>query len=382
MRITTLQAYPLRCSLAEPFAYSQKWVTQRTAVLVKVTTDVGLVGWGEIFCHDSWPAVVALVERVFEPLVVGHDPLAIGVIWDTLYAWSRDYGQKGVTVGAISGIDIALWDILGKATDLPVSTLLGGRFREQVPCYATGLYRTGVSMEDPGPLADEAVGYVEQGYRAIKMKVGFGLPRDTEGVAVVRQAIGTDIELMVDANHAYDAATAIRLGRALAPYHIAWFEEPVVPENLEGYRAVRQALDVPIAGGEAEFTRYGFRDLISRGCVDIAQPDICLCGGLSEAIRIAALAQTWNVRCLPHVWGTGVAVAAALHLLSALPDTPPSLAASSPLYLELDRTKNPLRDQVVATPLEVSDGGMLAVPAGPGLGIEIDEDALAYHTAS
>ncbi len=382
MRITSLQAYPLRCALADPFAYSQKWVTHRTALLVKVVTDEGLTGWGEIFCHDAWPAAAALVDRVFAPLVVGQDPLNVSVIWETLYAWSRDYGQKGLTTSAISGIDIALWDILGKAAGLPVSTLLGGRFRERVDCYATGLYRTEASLQSPDVLAQEAAGYVEQGFRAVKMKVGFGHSRDVESVEAVRCAIGADVDLMVDANHAYDAIGAIRLGRAIAPHRISWFEEPVVPENLDGYAAVRQALDIPIAGGEAEFTRYGFRDLISRGCVDIAQPDVCVCGGLSEGIKISSMARTWGVRCLPHVWGTGVAIAAALHLLAALPNTPSSLSAGTPMYLELDRTENALREHVVSTRLPVAPDGTMAVPSGPGLGIEIDEDALAHYAVS
>ena len=380
MKIRAVSAHPLCHTLRVPFAYSQKWVRQRTALLVKVETDAGLTGWGEVFCFDAWPALAALIERVYAPLLVGEEALSIGVVWNRLYTWTRDYGQKGLTTAAISGIDIALWDILGQATGQPVSVLLGGAFRERVRGYATGLYRTQASMEDPLVLAREAADYVAQGYGAIKMKVGFGLERDVRAVAAVREAIGDSVDLMVDANHALDVPGAIALGRAIAPHRIAWFEEPVVPEDLEGYRAVRRALPMPIAGGEAEFTRYGFRAMVSQGAVDIAQPDICLTGGISEAVRIATLCQAWHVRCLPHVWGTGVAVAAALHLLATLPDQPGSLAPA-PLLIEHARTENPLREEILATPISIADG-CLVVPQGPGLGVRVDERALERFRAA
>lgn len=378
MAISDVSAYPLRCTLKEPFAYSQKWFKHRTALLVRIVTDDGVTGWGEVFCHDAWPALVALIERVYRPLVVGKDALAREVIWDTLYNWTRDYGQKGLAIAALSGIDIALWDIMGKVTGLPVCKLLGGSFRDEVQAYATGMYLTDKAIKDPTVIAQEAASYVEQGFKAIKMKVGFGVRTDAENVESVRKAIGESVSLMVDANHAYDVATAISLGRALERYDVAWFEEPVVPEDIEGYCAVRRALDIPIAAGEAEFTRYGFRDLISRGAVDIAQPDICMSGGLSEVRRIASLAQTWHVRCVPHVWGTGVALAAALHFIAALPDAPFSLNPL-PMFLELDRTENPLRDNVLVAPIEIVDG-YATVPQGPGLGVAVDEEALERYS--
>jgi D-galactarolactone cycloisomerase len=366
--------------LEQPFSYSQKWFKHRTALLVKVVTDEGLYGWGEVFCHDAWPALAALIERVYQPLIVGQDPLSREVIWDKLYNWTRDYGQKGLTTAALSGIDIALWDILGKAAGLPVYQLLGGAFRDRVQAYATGMYLTEPAIDDPSVLADEALSYVEQGFKAVKMKVGFGIDRDTVYVHSVREAIGDSADLMIDANHAYDAATAIALGRALEDCDSGWFEEPVVPEDIEGYCRVRRALDIPIAGGEAEFSRYGFRELISRGAVDIVQPDICITGGLSETAKIAVLAQTWHVRCMPHVWGTGVALAAALHLIASLPDQPPSLNPL-PKLLEMDRTENPIRENILVEPIQLVEGDAL-VPQGPGLGIEIDEAVLGSYGQS
>jgi len=188
-----------------------------------------------------------------------------------------------------------------------------------VKAYAAGLYLTEPAIGNPQVLADEAAAYIGQGFQAVKMKVGFGVEADVAAVRTVREAIGDDIALMVDANHAYDVTTAIRLGRTLQQYDVGWFEEPVVPEDLDGYCTVRQALDVPIAGGEAEFTRYGFRELISRGAVDIAQPDICISGGISEARRVAVLAQTWGVRCVPRRTCGAPALPLLRRFISSLP---------------------------------------------------------------
>ena len=380
MKITNLIAHPLFCELKEPFSYSQKWFSGRSSLLLEVQTDEGIIGWGEVFCHDAWPAVAALLERVYKPLLVGEDTSGREVLWDKLYNWTRDYGQKGLTTAAISGVDIALWDIAGKALDQPVYKLLGGGFRDRIQAYATGMYITKSSQSDPSVLAREAACYVAQGFKAIKIKVGFGIEKDVTNVAAIRQAIGDKIGLMVDANHAYSTACAIELGKRIEPYRIGWFEEPVVPENLEGYREVRRALDIPIAGGEAEFTRYGFQRLFQAGAVDIAQPDPCITGGISETIKIATLAQVWGVRCMPHVWGSGIALAAALHVLASLPAMPPSLNPR-PTMLEYDRTENPIREQLLATPLQMVDGQVL-VPQGPGLGVEVDRAVLARYAVS
>ena len=380
MKIKQLVAHPLRCPLKEPFAYSQKWFDARTTLLVEVRTDVGITGWGEVFSHDAWPALVPLIERVLQPLVVDHDALARQVIWEKLYNWTRDYGQRGLTAAAISGIDIALWDIAGKAVGQPVYALLGGPFCDRVRAYATGMYQTKPSLDDPCVLAQEATSYVEQGFTALKVKVGFGIERDVVNVRAIRRAIGDETDLMVDANHAYDPERAISLGQRIAPFRIAWLEEPVVPEIPDAYRQVRQALSIPIAGGEAEFTRYGFQQLFRQSCLDIAQPDICITGGISETMRIAQLAQVWGVRCVPHVWGSGVALAAALHVLSALPPEPLSLNPRKPL-LEYDRTENPIRDRILTTPIEMVDGQVL-VPSGHGLGVTVDRDVIERYGVS
>jgi D-galactarolactone cycloisomerase len=313
------------------------------------------------------------------PLLIGMDPLRTDALWQELYSRFRDHGQKGVVIEGLSGIDIALWDIKGKHFGVPAYQLMGGPLRTNVQAYATGLYRR--SSGDPVQyLAEEAAGYVAEGFKAVKLKVGFGVEEDAAVTRAVRAAIGPDVALMVDANHAYDAVAAIRLGKMIEEHDIGWFEEPVPPEDLNGYRQVKAALSIPIAGGECEFTRFGFRDLLVSRALDIIQPDTCAAGGLSECKKIADMAVAFGMRYNPHVWGTGVAIAASLQLLAVLPPlTPPSLAATEPM-LELDRTEHPIRMALLTQPIE-HVGGIVQIPDGPGLGIEIDRDTLTRFAA-
>ncbi|WOH80373.1 mandelate racemase/muconate lactonizing enzyme family protein [Bradyrhizobium sp. BEA-2-5] len=257
--------------------------------------------------------------------LVGQDPFCADHLWQMIYAGLRDHGQKDVVIEGLSGIDIALWDIKGKHFGVPVHQLLGGAQRTELVAYATGLLRRRADHSNRY-LAEEAAGYVAEGFSAVKLKVGFGLEDDVATIRLVREAIGPTVQLMVDANHAYDSIAAIRLGRMIEHHDIGWFEEPVPPEDIAGYRAVKAALSIPIAGGECEFTRFGFRELFVSRALDIAQPDTCAAGGLSECKKIADMAETFGLRCIPHVWGTGIAIAASLHLLAVLPsNTPPSL---------------------------------------------------------
>jgi D-galactarolactone cycloisomerase len=203
---------------------------------------------------------------------------------------------------------------------------------------------------------------------------------DARNVRAVRDAIGPAVKLAVDANHAYDAMTAIRLGRLIERSDIAWFEEPVTPEDLEGYRQVKAALTIPVSGGEAEYTRFGFRELVARRCVDILQPDICACGGFTEALRIAALANAWGVTVYPHVWGSAVGFHASLQWAAALPPNPAALVPGE-LWFEFDRTPNPFRERLAAEPLKRA-GDMIEVPQRPGLGLEVDRTALQRYSPS
>ncbi|WP_242600801.1 mandelate racemase/muconate lactonizing enzyme family protein, partial [Erwinia billingiae] len=224
-------------------------------------------------------------------------------------------------------------------------------------------------------LAEEAAGYVEEGFRAMKLKVGFGVAEDVAVTRAVRQAIGPDVALMIDANHAYDAVSAIKLGRLVEDLDISWFEEPVPPEDLAGYKAVKAALTIPIAGGECEFTRQGFREVLTQRAMDILQPDICSAGGLSECKKIADMAMAFGVRTNPHVWGTGIGIAASLQWMATVPShSPVSLSPTEPL-LEFDRTEHPIRQAILTSPI-VHRQGRVSIPTGPGLGIDINRDAL------
>ena len=377
MIIRNIRTHILTAPLSQPFAYARAWYDTRTAMLVEIETDSGLVGWGE--CYGPARVNSAVVKEI-APWLIGEDPLRTDHLWQSVYARLRDHGQKGVVIQGLSGIDIALWDIKGKHFGVPVHRLLGGPLRTEVRAYATGLYRR--KSGDPGKyLAEEAASYVAEGFGAVKLKVGFGIEEDAAMARAVRAAIGRDVALMVDANHAYDAVAAIRLGRMIEELDIGWFEEPVLPEDIAGYRAVKAAITIPVAGGECEFTRFGFRDLLASRAIDIVQPDTCAAGGLSECKKIADMAEAFSVRYNPHVWGTGIAIAASLQLLAVLPShTPTSLAPVEPM-LEFDRTEHPIRQSILVTPIE-HIGGVVRVPEGPGLGIEVDRKALARFAAS
>ena len=376
MKITEIRTHVLQAALSQPFCYSRAWYDTRTAMVVEIATDSGLTGWGE--CYGPARMTAAVVKSV-APWLIGADPLRTEHLWREIYARLRDHGQKGVVIQGLSGIDIALWDIKGRHFGVPVHTLLGGTVRHEVQAYATGLYRR--RSGDPQKyLAEEAAGYVAEGFKAVKLKVGFGVEEDAAVTRAVREAIGPGVALMVDANHAYDATAAIRLGRMIEPHDIGWFEEPVPPEDVAGYRAVKAALSIPIAGGECEFTRFGFRELLVTRALDIVQPDTCAAGGLSECKKIADMAEAFGVRYTPHVWGTGIAIAAALQLLAVLPPhTPPSLNPLEPL-LEFDRTEHPIRQAILQEPIE-HERGIVRVPDRPGLGIEVDRKALARFAA-
>jgi D-galactarolactone cycloisomerase len=378
MRITAIETFLLECPLEQPFGWSQGWTDRRGAGLVRITTDSGLTGWGE---GVSTPAE-AVIGDLFAPLLLGQNPLERNGLWQRMFHALYNANQTGGFGGsAISAIDIALWDLAGKATGLPVCDLLGGRVWDKVAVYATGLYYT--KGEFPDRLPAEARGYVEAGFKGMKTKVG-GLPlaEDVRRVAAIRQAIGPDCALMVDANQAYNAATAIRIGLQLADQDILWFEEPVNAKDVAGYLQVKGALPLAIAGGEALRTRYEFADFLRQNALDIAQPDVIHVGGIGEMRNVAMTANTLGIQVCPHVWASPVMIAATLHVAATLPPCPP---AGEPLpyqqepVMEFDRTPNPIREGLCKEPFDQVDG-FVAVPAGPGLGIEVDEEALARWT--
>ena len=371
MKIADIRVHVLQSPLEQPFAFSQGWVHRRSATLVEVVSDTGLVGWGEAFAQglEAPQIAAAAIEHALKPLVLGADPLDIEVLWHRMVHHSRDFGRKGSVVAAISAIDIALWDLAGKHYGQPVHRLLGGAFRTRVQPYATGFYRIrGQGERDR--LVDEALAHFEAGFRLMKVKLGYGVDDDIQVIRAIARAVeGRGVTLMVDTNHAYGRAEALRLGWVLDELDLRWYEEPVAPEDIDGYCELRRRLRTPLAGGENEHTLYGFRDLLGRHAVDIAQPDIGSCGGITGARHIVALAQAHGIEVNPHVWGSAVAQAASLQVLAALPVTHHSLFSREPV-LEYDRSSHPFRRDLVAAPMEL-DGGVVHIPDAPGLGIEV-----------
>ena len=371
MKIVAVRTHLLEYKLGVAFESASMRFDRRAHVLVEIECDDGTVGWGECL-GPARPN--AAVVAAYTPWLIGADPLETEKIWARLYNALRDQGQRGLTLTALSGIDIALWDIKGKHFGASISTLLGGRFRESVKAYATGSFkRDGVDRVEDN--AAETGRYRAEGFHACKIKIGFGVNEDLRVTRAVREAIGPDMRLMVDANHGYDPLEAIRFGRAAAELGIDWFEEPAVPEHLGSYREIKAAQPVPVAGGETWHSRWGMREPIETRAIDIIQPDICGVGGFTEIRRVADMAALHGIRLVPHVWGTAVQIAASLQFMAAMIPNPVRVNPVEPI-LEFDRTENPFRQAVVKTPIE-HVGGVVAIPNAPGLGIEINRDALA-----
>ena len=376
MKIATIETFDLTAPLDRSFGWSQGWIDRRGTTLVKITTDDGLVGWGE-------GAESGLIDHLLAPLLIGTNPMDRAGLWERLFhALYNGNNAVGLAGSALSALDIALWDLAGKAVDLPVCTLLGGKIRDKVAVYATGLYYT--EGEFPDRLLDEARGYVEQGFKGMKTKVGgLSIADDVARVTALREAIGPDIHLMVDANEAYNATTAIRIGEKLAALDLVWFEEPVNAQDLDAYLEVKAALPMAIAGGENLRTRYEFKPFLTRRAYDIVQPDIMHCGGITEMQRICAMANACGIQVNPHVWGSPVMIAATLHLAATLPPCPPARNAQPYLQepvMEFDRTPSAIREELCAVPFD-QEHSFLRVPEGAGLGIEVDEQMVKSLSA-
>ncbi len=340
MKITSIKSHVLRYELDKELGYSQQYYKHRTAHLVEVETDEGITGWGECF----GPGNIALankyiVEKVIQPLIKGDDPLKKEYIWHKVYNLLRDSGQKGMPIQALSGIDIALWDILAKKSNLPLYQLLGGKTNDKIPVYGYGMMLQKKTVDELCELfKNEANQIKEKNFKAMKMKIGMGPKEDLKLVSAVRDTIGSEFKLMVDANHAYNKNDALYVGKGLDEMNIYWFEEPVAPEDYDSYKELKEKLKTNIAGGEAEFTKYGWNQLIKNNCIDIAQPEVCGLGGITEYLKVSALAQSNFIPIVNHVWGSALSVAVNLHLLTTLPDMPGGLFPTKSM-LEFDTTE-------------------------------------------
>ena len=363
MKITDVKTIRLRAGIpTEGQVFSRSGVrNSRSATLVRVETDEGVGGIGS--CSGNGELLEFIIARVLKPLIVGMDPTEIDAVWEKAYVRGghKEFGTRGIGVVALSGIDIALWDILGKVRGVPVYQLLGGKCRDRVPVYATALY-----PEEPSKVAARALAFANQGFHGVKVKVGFDLDQDVRIVRAVRRELGKDFLVMTDANQGYSLDVALQAAAGFAAAGAFWLEEPLFVEDVEGHAALRERGKVPIAVGENLHTCAAFRDFVVSGAVDFLQPDVARAGGISEIKKITAMATAHKVPVSFHTWGDGVALAAAIHLAAALQDC---------IVMELDYTYNPLREELLREPLEFGNG-FLTPPEKPGLGVELDVEAL------
>ncbi len=370
MKIREIRAVGLRGATPEGGWSDELEREDCVHTLIAVITDEELIGLGSVFTNDN---LVKSALAVLKPLYRGENALEPERVSEKLRQHTFWLGRGGSITHTISGIDIALWDLLGKATGQPIGRLLGGRYRDRVKPYASLL------MQEPAPLTDYLLQLKEQGFRAFKMGWGpFGRQSSTldeEIVRAARDAVGPDTELMVDAggsdafwNQGYK--WALRTARMLADYDVAWFEEPLKPDALQDYILLRQHAPVPIAGGEVLTRRQSFQPWLQAGAFDIVQPDVTKVGGISEERRIAWMAQEHGIRFIPHGWNTAVGLAADLQLASAFADT--DLVE----YL----TGSPYVDEIAAGGWQLDADGMLPIPDKPGLGLELDVDAVARYS--
>ncbi len=358
MKIEKVEAIALDAKIDKPFSIATTTFSAVRSVIVRVVTDTGLVGIGESIVRDAPRATKYLIEDMLAPLVIGKDPMDAGALWWDMFSAMRVRGHtKGLFVEAISGVDVAIWDIIGKAEGVPTFKALHGFGRKTLQAYGSSVFN-----DEPQKMAEKTLEFVSKGYPAVKIKLGMGLREDIAAIKAIRKAVGPEIGLMVDINSRYEAATAVLLGRQLEPYQIDWIEEPVAPHDLKGYQQVKQMQPIPVAGGEGEFCLFGFRDLLATGAIDLAQPDIGRVGGFTEGMRIAALVQSENILLQPHTgMFSALNVVVAMHFAAAAPNF------RIFEFMELD---HPLMD-IFTTPMPVPVEGVITMPDAPGLGVEL-----------
>lgn len=389
MKITDVQAIVLQYKYENGIADAQNYFSTRNAVIVKVFTDEGIIGIGESACFGGPPSVTKyIIENELKPIVIGEDPTLIELIWKKMFDRTRQHGRGGVIFASMSGIDIALWDILGKKARLPVYKLLGGYSNRLIPYASAGFYSRG---KDTQQIAEEVKSYFDLGFKFAKIKIGrnpevlmtplhnmayadecrYSLEEDLERVeACCLVAKGYGAKIMVDANNNWNTFTAIQMGKKLQQMGVYWLEEPLHLDNVDGSAELAEALDMPVAGYESEIGFYRFREFIQRRAVDIVQPDCIWSGGISECLKIANFALAYGLPCNPHVFASGVSLAANMHFLASI---------SNAGFLEMDRNIYPLRDDLLTQKIDIARDGYVYMPQGPGLGIELREDTISKY---
>lgn len=357
-------------------------LTHFDMTLIKVVCDNGLEGYGEakaaVGTSGVCASIVSCIENELKPSLLGQDPRNITRIWEMMYNGTRDHyalslgrafpilGRRGLTVSAMSGIDMALWDILGKSLNVPVLTLMGGACRDKMEVYASG------GWADVKGIGEQLQGYVNKGFMAVKMRVGVmdkTVEHSIARVNAAREILGPEIKIMADAHGTFSTKEAMRFLKGVEDAHLYWFEEPVNSDSKEGCREVRVSSSTPIAAGESEFTRFDIKDLIEKRAVDVIQPDAAIIGGITEAMRVSALAQSWQLELAPHCWGSALSFQAGV-----------SLAFASPAarIIEFSLGGNPMMYELVEEDPGVENGEIKA-PDKPGLGLTINPDFVEQY---
>ncbi len=384
MRIRDVAARWLHCPIpdAEQHVSDFGRIASFDTAIVRVETDDGLVGWGEakaaVGSAGAYRALVAAVNDELGPQLVGADARRITAAWDEMYngpraGYAREHGRgfpvlgrRGTTVSAMSGIDMALWDLAGRALDRPVVDLWGGARTDRLPAYASG------GWADADGIGAQLAGYVAHGFGAVKMRVGVmdgAVGTSVARVRAARDGVGPEIDLMVDAHGTWSPSDALRFADEVADVGLRWFEEPVNADDRDGLSRVRSRTSIPIAAGESEFTRFDFRDLIAVGGVDVVQPDLAICGGPTEGRRIAALAETHQLELAPHCWGSALSFAAGVSL---------AFASSAARVIEYSLGANPLLRDMPEEAVDVADG-VVTAPTRPGFGVTPRPDFLSDY---
>ncbi|HEV8260745.1 MAG TPA: mandelate racemase/muconate lactonizing enzyme family protein [Burkholderiales bacterium] len=370
LRITEIRAFPTSFPVdpKDSVTLGIGRAVKRDAVVVKVETEGGVTGWGEAH-HGRCPGAVAhLVNTTLRQLVLGQDANDTTGVWKKVY--DKQLASHGMGAGsclALSGIDMALWDIRGKALEIPLYQLLGGRARP-IPAYAGGV---SLGYQEPKALVEEARPHVQAGYKAVKLRIGDTVAHDVERIAAVRAAFGDGLAILTDANIGYDVADVRAVMPALDEHDVGWLEEPFPAHDYLSYRQAARYGRTPLAAGENHYTRFEFNRVIEDGAIAILQPDLSKTGGITEALRIAALASSWKLPIHPHTSMTGINMAATIHFLAAIENGG---------YFEADISKNNLfRDTLVSTPYRIDRNGNVEPLEAPGIGVEVDEGFLKAH---
>lgn len=371
LTITKVETFPVEHKIPKAIGPSVALSDVRESLLIKISTDSGLVGWGET---ADVGGTHGIIEEHLKHVVLGKNPLEYRKLWNAM--WGPNFADGR----AVGGMDIALNDLRGKALGVPAADLYGGRVRDRVMAYAAAMnYVAGQDPEKQHP--PEAAALAKRGFRAMKIRTGrHGHRKDLAVMRKIREAVGPDVRLLTDGNGAFTFSQAVKFGKELEKLDFYMFEEPLPQApNYAGYSELTRSLDIAIAGGEVLDWRGTARDHIVRRSFDIIQPDVSLCGGMAEVLFIAEMARLFSIQALPHCWAGAVTIAASLQVLSLLPPHYLGSETGDEPMMEYDTYENPFRDEIVTRKLEIKPDGYLDVPTGPGLGIEIDEDVVRKY---